>query len=99
EKLRDEAKAASANGDVALATTKFQAAIAADPRNPWIRLDYARFLAGQGHMPEAFAAVNPAASGNTPNSILVSAMFDAQQDRWVSALDKINGIPVKQRTD
>ena len=42
--------------------------------------------------------VDPAASGNTPTSILVSAMFDAQQDRWVSALDKINGIPVTQRT-
>ena len=26
-------------------------------------------------------------------------MFDAQQDRWVQALDKINSIPVKQRTD
>jgi tetratricopeptide (TPR) repeat protein len=98
EKLRDEAKAASANGDVATATAKFQAAIASDPRNPWIRLDYARFLAGQGHMPEAFAAVDPAASGNTPNGILVSAMFDAQQDRWVSALDKINSIPVNQRS-
>ncbi|HEV2188707.1 MAG TPA: tetratricopeptide repeat protein [Stellaceae bacterium] len=98
EKLRDEAKAASANGDVATATAKFQAAIAADPRNPWIRLDYARFLAGQGHMQEAFAAVEPTASGNTPNSILVSAMFDAQQDRWVSALDKINSIPVNQRS-
>ncbi len=49
-------------------------------------------------MPEAFAAVEPTASGNTPNSILVSAMFDAQQDRWVSALDKINSIPVNQRT-
>jgi tetratricopeptide (TPR) repeat protein len=98
EKLRDEAKTASANGDVATATAKFQAAIAADPQNPWIRFDYARFLAGQGHMPEAFAAVAPAASGNTPTSILVSAMFDAQQDRWVSALDKINGIPVNQRT-
>jgi tetratricopeptide (TPR) repeat protein len=99
EALRSEAKAASANGDVATATTKFQAAIAADPTNPWIRLDYARFLAGQSHLPEAFAAVDPAASGNTPTSILVSAMFDAQQDRWVAALDKINGIPVKQRSE
>ena len=99
ERLRNEAKTASANGDVATATAKFQAAIAADPKNPWIRLDYARFLAGQGHMPEAFAAVDPAASGNSPTSILVSAMFDAQQDRWVQALDKINGIPVNQRTE
>ena len=98
EKLRDEAKNASANGDVATATAKFKAAIAADPKNPWIRSDYARFLAGQGKLPEAFAVVDPTASGNTPTSILVSAMFDVQQDRWVSALDKINSIPVSQRT-
>ena len=49
EALRNEAKAASRNGDVATATAKFQAAIAADPKSPWICPDYARFLAGQGH--------------------------------------------------
>ena len=98
EKLRNEAKAASANGDNATATAKFQAAIAADPKSPWIRLDYARFLAGQGNMPQAFAAVDPATSGNSPTSILVASMFDAQQDRWVEALDRINSIPPAQRT-
>ncbi|HYM72867.1 MAG TPA: tetratricopeptide repeat protein, partial [Stellaceae bacterium] len=34
EKLRNEAKAASANGDAALATAKFREAMAADPRSP-----------------------------------------------------------------
>ena len=98
EKLRNEAKAASANGDNAAADAKFKAAIAADTKNPWVRLDYARFLAGQGNMPQAFAAVDPAASGNTPTSILVVSMFDAQQDRWVEALDSINRIPPGRRT-
>ncbi|MBV8776544.1 MAG: tetratricopeptide repeat protein, partial [Alphaproteobacteria bacterium] len=98
EKLRTEAKDLSANGDVAGATAKFKAAMAADPSNPWLRLDYARFLAGQGDVNGAFAVVDPAATGNTPTSILVSAMFDTQQDRWASALDKINSIPVNLRT-
>ena len=98
EKLRNEAKAASANGDNATATAKFQAAIAADPKDPWVRLDYARFLAGQGNLPQAFAAVDPQASGNSPTSILVASMFDAQQDRWVQALDRIDSIPPGQRT-
>lgn len=98
EKLRNEAKAASANGDTALATAKFREAIAVDAKNPWIRLDYARFLAGQGDMPQAFAAVDPAATGNTPTSILVSAMFDTQQDRWARALDKVRAIPPAQRS-
>jgi tetratricopeptide (TPR) repeat protein len=98
EKLRNEAKAASANGDNATAAAKFQAAIAAAPKEPWIRLDYARFLAGQGNLPQAFATVDPAATGNTPTSVLVASMFDAQQDRWVEALDKINSIPPAQRS-
>jgi tetratricopeptide (TPR) repeat protein len=99
EKLRKEAKEASANGNIPLATAKFQAAIAADPRNPWIRLDYARFLAGQGNTTQAYAAVDPAATGNTPLSILVSAMFDSQQDHWAEALDKVDAIPPAQRTE
>jgi cellulose synthase operon protein C len=98
EKLRNEAKAASANGDNATATAKFKAAIAADPKDPWIRLDFARFLAGQGDMQQAFAVVDPAATGNTPTSILVMSMFDSQQDRWIEALDAINSIPPAQRT-
>lgn len=99
EKLRNEAKAASANGDNATATAKFQAAIAADPKDPWTRLDYARFLAGQGNTSQAFTVVDPAATGNTPTSILVASMFDAQQDRWVQALQRINTVPLAQRTD
>jgi tetratricopeptide (TPR) repeat protein len=99
EKLRNQAKEASANGDVPGATAKFKAAIAADPKSPWIRLDYARFLAGQGNPKDAFAAVDPAATGNTPTSILVAAMFDSQQDRWVEALDRINAIPMGERTE
>ena len=98
EKLRNEAKAASANGDNATADAKFRQAIAVDPKEPWIRLDYARFLAGENNMPQAFATVDPAASGNTPTSVLVLSMFDAQQDHWIEALDAINSIPVAQRT-
>jgi tetratricopeptide (TPR) repeat protein len=98
EKLRNEAKAASANGDNATATAKFQAAIAADPKDPWVRLDFARFLAGQSNMPQAFAVVDPRASGDSPTSRLVAAMFDAQQDHWIEALDMIDSVPVAQRT-
>jgi tetratricopeptide (TPR) repeat protein len=99
EKLRNEAKAASANGDNATATAKFQAAVAADPKDPWVRLDFARFLAGQGNLPQAFSEVDPKASGDSPTSRLVAAMFDAQQDHWIEALDMINSIPVAQRTE
>src|SRR5262249_12431855 len=98
ERLRKEAKHAEASGDYRTAGVKFNEAIADDPKNPWIKLDYARYLAGQGNLPQAYAAVNPASSGNTATSIMVAAMFDTQQDRWDNALSRINTIPPGQRT-
>src|SRR5258708_7041506 len=98
ERLRKEAKEAEVNNDPRTAAAKFNEAIADDPRNPWIRLDYARFQAGQGNLPQAYATVNPSASGNSATSILVAAMFDTQQDRWDNALAKINSIPPNLRT-
>src|SRR5258707_7713227 len=49
ERLRKEAKEAEVNNDPRTAAAKFNEAIADDPRNPWVRLDYARFQAGQGN--------------------------------------------------
>jgi predicted Zn-dependent protease len=98
ELLRKEAKNAEANGNTALAEQKFKEALAADPKNPWLRLDYARFLAGQGRLNAGFAVVDPAQSGNTPTAILAASMFDTQQDRWAEALDRIDRIPAGART-
>lgn len=98
EALRKEAKEAEANGKYDDAAAKFKEAIAADPKDPWIRLDYARFLAGQGHADQGFAVVQPSASGNTPTSVLVAAMYDTQQDRWAEALDLIDRVPPAART-
>lgn len=98
ELLRQQAKNAEANGNYALAEQKFKQAIADDARAPWIRLDYARFLAGQGRINEGFAVVDPMASGNTPDSVLVAAMYDVQQDRWAAALDKVDSVPVNERS-
>ncbi len=98
EALRKEAKEAEANSNNTLAEQKFKEAIADDPKNPWIRLDYARFLAGQGQLDQGFLMVDPAASGNTPTSVLVAAMYDTQQDRWAEALDRIDRVPVSART-
>lgn len=98
EVLRKAAKEAEANGDNQAAEQKFKEAIAADPKNPWIRLDYARFLAGQGHLNQGFAIVDPAQTGNTQTSVLVAAMYDVQQDHWADALDKIDRVPAAERS-
>jgi cellulose synthase operon protein C len=96
--LRKAAKDAEANGNYQLADQRFKEAIAASPRDPWIRFDYARFLAGQGHVDQGFTIVDPAQTGNSSTSVLVAAMYDVQQDHWADALDKIDRVPVAQRS-
>jgi tetratricopeptide (TPR) repeat protein len=98
EALRKAAKDAEANGNNQLAEQRFKEAIAADPKDPWTRLDYARFLAGQGHVDQGFTVVDPAQTGNTSTSVLVAAMYDVQQDHWAEALDKIDRVPVAARS-
>lgn len=98
EALRKAAKDAEANGNNQLAEQRFKEGIAADPKDPWIRLDYARFLAGTGHLDQGFATVDPAQTGNTPTSVLVAAMYDVQQDHWADALDKIDRVPAADRS-
>ena len=93
-----EAKDAEANGKNNIADAKFRQAIAAEPRDPWIRLEYARFLAGEGHGDQGYAVVDPQATGNTPTSVMVAAMYDVQQDHWAEALDLVDAMPPSQRS-
>jgi len=96
--LRTQAKDLQGEGRNTEARAKFEQALAIDPTNPWLRLDFANFLDRQGELPQAFAIMNPSASGNTPESVEAAAMFDVQQNRFADALDKINRIPAAERT-
>ncbi|MBV8890237.1 MAG: BCSC C-terminal domain-containing protein [Alphaproteobacteria bacterium] len=98
EALRTDAKNLEARGDAAQAMTRYQRAIATDPRDPWVRLDFARFLARQGEPDQAYAIVDPSASGNTPDSWHAAALFDSEQNRYPEALAKLERIPPGSRT-
>jgi tetratricopeptide (TPR) repeat protein len=90
--------AAAAHDDMAAAGRKYQQAVAADPKNPWVRLDYARFLASRGAAAQGFATMDPAASGNTPTALYVAAVFDDEQHRPADALVKLDRVPAAGRT-
>ena len=96
--LRTAAKDAAARGDPNTARDKFQQAIASDPKNPWARLDYARFLAGHGSAAQSFAAMDPTQTGSTPASLQAAAIFDDEQHRPADALAKLDRIPATART-
>ena len=96
--LRVAAKDAAARGDAAAARAKFAQALAADPKNPWLRLDFARFLAKSGAAADGFSTVDPAASGGTPLGVYAAAIFDDEQHRPADALAKLDRIPAASRT-
>jgi tetratricopeptide (TPR) repeat protein len=98
EALRKAAKDAEANGNNQLAEQRFKEAIATDPKDPWVRLDYARFLAGTGRVDEGFRIIDPSQTGNSSTGVLAAAMYDTQQDHWADALDKIDRVPAADRS-
>jgi cellulose synthase operon protein C len=96
--LRAEAKNLDAAGNFAAAQAKYQEAIAVDPNNAWARLDNARLLVRQGDSAQAFAMVDPAASGNTVDSVEAAATFYSEQNRVAEALALLDRIPAGSRT-
>ncbi|HEY1798108.1 MAG TPA: cellulose synthase subunit BcsC-related outer membrane protein [Stellaceae bacterium] len=89
---------APAEDAMAAAARTYQQAVAASPKNPLVRLDYARFLASRGQAAQGFATVDPAASGNTPAALYAAAIFDNEQHRPADALAKLDRIPAAQRS-
>lgn len=79
-----------ANGDLSGANTAFESALAAAPSDPWVRLDFARFLAGQGEAQAAEGLMTPVAAGTLPEQIHAAAVFADQQGRPAEALALIS---------
>ncbi len=94
----DRANRLWANGDLSGANTAFEAALAAAPGDPWVRLDFARFLAGQGEAAAAQGLMAPVASSANPEHIQAAALFADQQGRPADALMLINRVSPTQVT-
>jgi predicted Zn-dependent protease len=94
----DRANRLWAAGDLSGANTAFESALAAAPADPWIRLDFARFLAGQGETASAQGLIAPVAAGTAPDQIQAAALFADQQGRPADALTLINRLPATQAT-
>jgi len=75
-----------ANGDLSGANAAFESALASAPSDPWVRLDFARFLAGQGESQAAEGLMSQVATGSAPEQIHAAAVFADQQGRPTEAL-------------
>jgi len=95
--LRAEAERTSDPGQAA---ALLQNAIAADPRNPWVRLDLARLLRRQGRPGEGRAIVEGALSTApaSTEALHAAALYAEEEGRTADASGLLQQIPPARRS-
>jgi tetratricopeptide (TPR) repeat protein len=91
----DEAWAA---GDLTGARAAFDSALAAFPSEPWLRLDYARFLLERGETSSADGLMSPLASSVGAEPLHAAALWADQRNRPRDGLAALERIPPAERT-
>ncbi|HVY13836.1 MAG TPA: cellulose synthase subunit BcsC-related outer membrane protein [Rhodopila sp.] len=91
---------ASTVTDPAAKEALLRAASAADPTDPWIRLDLARALAANGRRAEARQVMSDLTTAPNPSvdALRAAAMFAAEDNRPSDAVALINRLPAAART-
>lgn len=100
DQARAQARQALQAGDAASARRALEDAMAADPTNPWVRLDVARNYVSMG-MPEQARSVMDNLLASNPSNVEVlyaSALLAAETSAWQRGLDLLEQIPAAQRT-
>ena len=91
---------AAATSDPAAKEALLRAASAAEPGNPWIRLDLARALVASSKRTEARQVMAEATSGPAPGSdaLRAGAMFAVEDSRPADAIALVGRLPAAART-
>ncbi|WP_042297847.1 cellulose synthase subunit BcsC-related outer membrane protein [Paraburkholderia bannensis] len=94
------ADAAEQRGDLAAAQRILEDAQRADPDNPWLRLELARYELKQGHADQARELVDGLLESNpdNPDALYASALLAMQMGEWTRAQDTMARIPTAART-
>jgi tetratricopeptide (TPR) repeat protein len=87
-----------AAGDLAGARAAFEAALASFPSEPWLRLDYARFLLERGETSSADGLMSPLASSVGAEPLHAAALWADQRNRPRDGLAALDRIPPAERT-
>lgn len=100
DEARGQARAALQRGDTAGARRALEDAMAADPTNPWVRLDVARTYAAMGLKEQARSIMDGLllSNPNMPDALYASALLSAETGEWQSGLDALERIPPQNRT-
>ncbi|OJW23197.1 MAG: hypothetical protein BGO51_11680 [Rhodospirillales bacterium 69-11] len=91
---------ASATTDPAAKEALLRAAVAADPGDPWTRLDLARALVAAGRKADAEQVMAQATGGGRPSTdaLRAGALFAAEVGNTAQAAALINRLPAAART-
>jgi tetratricopeptide (TPR) repeat protein len=86
--------------DPATQAALFREAVAADPSNPWLRLDYARSLSKSGHLAEARATMAEvvASARPTTDQLKAAIIFANETSDPDAATQLIQRLPPSERT-
>ncbi len=94
------AKSLADAGNINGANAAYSSALSKAPSDPWLRVEYANFLAARGNSVDAGRLVDPVTDPAvaTPNSLFAAAIYYSTQGDTARANELMNRIPAKSRT-
>lgn len=100
DQARAQARQAQLSGDAAGARRALEDAMAADPTNPWVRLDVARNYVAMGMNDKARSVMDTLLDSGSPTSetLYASALLASETKEWQRGLGLLERIPAQQRT-
>lgn len=96
---RAKAMAAAASGDELGAEQAFQSGLLLDQNDPWIRLEFARYLLSHGRRSEVESLLSSLSRSGEGDWLYAGALLNAEMGRNAAAETLIGRIPDVQRTD
>jgi tetratricopeptide (TPR) repeat protein len=96
---RAKALAAAANGDEIGAEQAFHSGLLLGQNDPWIRLEFARYLLARGRGSEVESLLSSLSSSSDPDWLYAGALLNAEMGRDPAAEALIGRIPEMQRTE
>jgi thioredoxin-like negative regulator of GroEL len=96
--IRAQALGAAQSGNALLAEQLFQQGLMADPADPWIRYEFARFLETKGRRADVDSLITSLGGSSNPESLYAAALLNNQLQRPADAERLLDRVTPSART-